>query len=634
MKKVLLFSFIMLLFGWQSYCQTQRKVLVEEFTQASCGPCASANPAFNALLQANLTKAAAIKYQVWWPGYDPMYFHNTADVDARVALYGITGVPHAHMDGSAYNAHPSNFNQTKIDTEYAIPSSFTIGVTHSLSADYDSIFITLTITATEPVTSGNLKAYAVLTENHIHFNTPPGSNGETDFYNVMKKMYPDADGNTLPATWTTGQVETINFAEPIPWAVYKINEIAIVAFVQDMTSLDVKQAEFSAPIIQPGDPNLDIEVAAITTVPLINCTVPFDFDISLVNAGTTTITSAFVNYQIDNGTITTMPWNGSIAAGASSIVNITGINPAPGEHSVKVWASSPNGMGDLLPFNNTKSIKFFIVTGAAGAIPVEEGFEGTITPPAGWLINDGNDNGLTWAKSTPGGFGTSNSSMMIPFFGISTTGETDELYLPPIDLSTVINPFLWFDLAYARYSASYNDRLKVQFSTNCGQSWTDAYNKAGATLATTPSFVTSSFVPTSNQWRTDVVDLNAAAGQSKVFIRFQGISGYSNNLYLDNIRLYPSGVSVSEIEAENSLEVLPNPFNNNAEMTINITEPSNVKVCMYNSIGSICHTEDFGVMQTGKHTSYIDGSAFPAGIYYIMLNIDGISLVKKVSITK
>ena len=98
MNRILFLTLIMSLSA-AMYAQFDRMVLLEEFTQASCGPCASQNPGFNALLQENTDIATSIKYQVWWPGYDPMYEHNTSDVDTRVDYYGITGVPHALMDG-------------------------------------------------------------------------------------------------------------------------------------------------------------------------------------------------------------------------------------------------------------------------------------------------------------------------------------------------------------------------------------------------------------------------------------------------------------------------------------------------------------------------------------------------------
>ena len=56
--------------GSAAFGQAQRLVLFEEFTQASCGPCASQNPAFNTLLDANATKAVSIKYQTSWPGFE------------------------------------------------------------------------------------------------------------------------------------------------------------------------------------------------------------------------------------------------------------------------------------------------------------------------------------------------------------------------------------------------------------------------------------------------------------------------------------------------------------------------------------------------------------------------------------
>jgi hypothetical protein len=76
MKKALLSSLIMISGVTASF--GQRLVLLEHFTQASCGPCASQNPALNALLDNNTTKVVAIKYQTSWPGTDPM---NAANPD-------------------------------------------------------------------------------------------------------------------------------------------------------------------------------------------------------------------------------------------------------------------------------------------------------------------------------------------------------------------------------------------------------------------------------------------------------------------------------------------------------------------------------------------------------------------------
>lgn len=77
----------------------QRRVMVEEFTNASCPPCAVNNPPFNVTLVANADKVTPLKYQVWWPGFDPMYEHNKADVGVRVAYYAVSGVPNGIENG-------------------------------------------------------------------------------------------------------------------------------------------------------------------------------------------------------------------------------------------------------------------------------------------------------------------------------------------------------------------------------------------------------------------------------------------------------------------------------------------------------------------------------------------------------
>lgn len=232
--------------------QSQRMVLVEEFTQASCGPCAAANPQFNTLLNANLSKAVSLKYQVSWPGVDPMNAQYTA-VSGRVNYYSVTGVPYALMDavpaaGSNYLGYPNNINQADINNEYAVPSPFDLTVQHIFNAALDSVFITVHVTASQVYTTGafRLRLHTVLIEKLIHFASAPGSNGETDFENVVRKMIPTTGGTAVASNWIVGQDTTLTFAVPVPSYIYDINELAVVCFLQDNTTKDVEQAAFSS----------------------------------------------------------------------------------------------------------------------------------------------------------------------------------------------------------------------------------------------------------------------------------------------------------------------------------------------------------------------------------------------------
>lgn len=250
MKKIY-FSITLAALALNAVAQSQRLVLIEEFTQASCGPCANANPAFNTLLNNNTSKAISIKYQVNWPGVDPMNAQYPAPVSARVNYYAVNSVPYAIMDGDAvsgpnYTGYPGNCTQSMINGEYALPSPFTVNVSHTLNAAQDSIFITAAITATQNFTGVNyLRAHIVLIEKHIHFTTAPGSNGETDFYNVCRKMYPHQAGTGLPLTWTSGDDSVINIKAAIPSYIYDVNQLAVVAFVQDNGNKQVLQAGYS-----------------------------------------------------------------------------------------------------------------------------------------------------------------------------------------------------------------------------------------------------------------------------------------------------------------------------------------------------------------------------------------------------
>jgi len=59
-------------------------------------------------------------------------------------------------------------------------------------------------------------------EKHIHFSSPPGTNGEKDFYNVMVKMLPSATGTSLPSSFQVGDYFVLEFAWKLA-NVYNIN---------------------------------------------------------------------------------------------------------------------------------------------------------------------------------------------------------------------------------------------------------------------------------------------------------------------------------------------------------------------------------------------------------------------------
>ena len=112
--------------GMPVYSQSQRLVLLEEFSNMRCGPCYITNPIMKAFLDSNSSKICSIRYQVFWPGYDTLNADNPNQVYTRIGFYGAWSVPEGYMDGDYWSGQASTISQASLDTRYATPSPFTI----------------------------------------------------------------------------------------------------------------------------------------------------------------------------------------------------------------------------------------------------------------------------------------------------------------------------------------------------------------------------------------------------------------------------------------------------------------------------------------------------------------------------
>lgn len=335
--------------------QSQRFLMVEEATNASCGPCASQNPAFDALLQNNLDKLVALKYHWYFPGYDPMHNHNSEENNARVSYYNINGVPHALIDGtsltgSSYTGSPSNLSQAKIDQAYAIPSPFEITMSHEVIDDV--IYVAMLIEATEEV-SGNLRARIAVVEKHIHFNSAPGSNGETDFYDVMKKMLPNPSGTRLNDEIYDGEYFIIEQSWELA-NIYDMDELGVVGFIQDHTSKEIYQgADSSTDPIVPLYSN-DAEILEVKNITEFNCLGTVSPVIVIRNNGSENLTSLDIEYSVNGGTPQSYNWTGNLSFLEKDEIELEEILfNVMDENSLVISSVNTNGVGDDYLINDT-----------------------------------------------------------------------------------------------------------------------------------------------------------------------------------------------------------------------------------------------------------------------------------------
>lgn len=312
MKKLALLS-LLITIGLTTYSQSQRLVMLEHFTQASCGPCAGVNPTIHNILVNNPQTLTCINFHTSWPGYDPMYLHNTVDPTSRVTYYGVNSVPHSVIDGNVYSGHPNGWtgNMPIVNNRAAVPSPFTLSVNQRLSTGNDTLFVTMLVEATMPVT-GPISAYMGVIEKLIHFNSPPGSNGEKDFHNVLKKMLPTKSGIALPTPMQTGDYVILESY----WVlanVYQLDQLSVVSYIQNPTTKEVHQAANLqlAPITAIYDN--DVESTTLTNMLQRYCTNALGPRISIRNNGNNDLTNLAIKYQVNDEEIHTFQWTGNMA---------------------------------------------------------------------------------------------------------------------------------------------------------------------------------------------------------------------------------------------------------------------------------------------------------------------------------
>jgi hypothetical protein len=245
----------------------QRMVLYEGFTSSTCGPCAAANPGLLSLLQANNMnmpggKVAVVKYQMNYPspGNDPCY--TTACNTRHTTVYGVGGIPQGEMDGGwAWSGHPAGLTQQDIDDEYAVPAPVSITATASYSGNV--INVSGTVNSYANIT-GNNKLLIALVEDHISSTDGAHgvqSNGETDWYDVLRKFAAGTNGTNL-GNMTDGGAYNFNVNTTFSGTAgttgdkifTNINQMTAVLFVQDLTTKKVYQASVSDVVLKVEDP--------------------------------------------------------------------------------------------------------------------------------------------------------------------------------------------------------------------------------------------------------------------------------------------------------------------------------------------------------------------------------------------
>jgi archaellum component FlaF (FlaF/FlaG flagellin family) len=355
-KTTLIVTALVMLFSLKISAQNERVLLFECFTNTSCGPCASQNPALDALINANADRVAAIKYHMNWPGAnDPMYLHNTVDNNARKGVYNVSSVPHTVVDGIRYANVPSGLSQNTVNNWLNIESPFEMRLSYEVDEAANTITVHVMGRASQAV-PGTIKLYIGVIEREIHYTSAPGSNGERDFYSVMKKLLPSASGVSI------GEVEAGSyFAYTFSWElanVYNNDQLDAIAWIQNINTKEVYQACKSSENIVPFYAN-EAMLSDISNVKSTNCSGEAEPKVLMSNNGSNAITAAELDVLVNGESLKTVEWSGNLPTLQSVTIDLGAVSfPVEAVNTLEVRIKSLNGGIDEAPSNDMASFEF------------------------------------------------------------------------------------------------------------------------------------------------------------------------------------------------------------------------------------------------------------------------------------
>lgn len=282
-----------------------RLVLLEEFTNTSCDPCAEFSPSLDDAIFRRLGDAVAITYHYNFPSAnDPFYLANKEDVMTRANFYGITGVPAIFFDGVRGHTQPDMIDGP-IDYCKQTPAKMKLSTEATLD-DSQQLSVSVSLLPMSVSNGADLRLFVVAVEERIEFSESQ-PNGERSWNYVMRKMLPNANGQQLETELTSVTPYQYNFT----WKadnLIDLNEIGIVTFVQDISTGEVLAAAYTP---RPTGSEHAAKILSVIDTPNRICTPEFSAGIVVRNTGTATLKSANINVSI-NGSVQTTPWTGSL----------------------------------------------------------------------------------------------------------------------------------------------------------------------------------------------------------------------------------------------------------------------------------------------------------------------------------
>jgi len=250
--------------------QRAKLAVIEHFTNSADAKSRSADDLIDAFVKENSSDVVDIQYHMSIPGEDPMNENNPRPASTRSFNYGIPSVPYAVLNGGLSEEHRFDFSDLKstLEIEQVLQSAL-----HKPVFDVDlevnwlegGLEASTLVTCNADRFDDNIQLYVEVFETSV--SQYSGLNGDTEFRNVVLGMLPSTTGELLGGNWRQGdddlRVNTWTYASYVE----HVDDLAVIAFVQDRNTKEILQAAVAYKTPQIGVEQKHFEVESLHIYP-------------------------------------------------------------------------------------------------------------------------------------------------------------------------------------------------------------------------------------------------------------------------------------------------------------------------------------------------------------------------------
>lgn len=346
---------------------------------------------------------------------------------------------------------------------------------------------------------------------------------------------------------------------------------------------------------------------------------------ALVSSNVTTVcvgqSVSFLDESYHNVTGRTWTFAGGSPASSSALAPTVTYN-TPGVYSVTL-----NVTDGSVNVSTTQTDYIIVLPDPGLTLPYFEGFEGVTAIPNtdSWMITNDNDDDA-WKLSSTVGAGGSSKCAWLNNYGENDLSK-DELISGSIDLSGVdVNDpiFFSFEYAYRKKSSNNDEWLRFYISKDCGETWVLRKNIHDDELSSVVS--SASYTPSSalDWYYVEISNINSEYYVSNFRYKFQFENDNGNNIYIDNINLYPTSMSDIEVVSQaQTLSIYPNPANNQTTIEVAGSEGQEYTVSLMSALGQQMDVIYQGQLTDGLNKFNYSTVHLAKGIYFIRVESEG-----------